>query len=183
MLSRALQLTGVLLLVGALPAAPSQQECPRIRVTDPLLMRALEEGEIRSPTFRALTDRIRRSNLIVHVAAHDQVNGSDGDLRFIVSAGGARFLRIRIRSGLTRAATIALLAHELMHAVEIADVPAVQSSVDLRSLYRRIGYGSRRRDGIEQFDSAAAVAAGRDVYFELAGRVPATTPGKRVFGR
>ena len=60
---------------------------------------------------------------------------------------------------------VALLGHELYHALEIAQEPGVRDTQTLRALYRRIGH----EYGRGQFETEPARTAGRRVQAELSG--------------
>ena len=62
---------------------------------------------------------------------------------------------------------MALLGHELRHAVELAEAPTVEDSDDYERLYDRIGYESCSRAAPRCYETEAAVRAGRDVLSEL----------------
>ena len=61
---------------------------------------------------------------------------------------------------------IALVGHELRHALEVAESPDVRDEAGLIALYERIGHPST---GIHQYDTLAAQDAGRQVKAELKG--------------
>jgi hypothetical protein len=69
---------------------------------------------------------------------------------------------------MSRVQQIAILAHELQHAVEIADTPAIVDGESLVREYHRIGYvnAASALPGIA-FDTRAAVHAGQQVLKEL----------------
>ena len=62
---------------------------------------------------------------------------------------------------------MALLGHELRHAVELAEAPAVDDGDDYERLYDRIGYLSCTRAAPRCYETVAAVRAGRAVLGEL----------------
>ena len=68
--------------------------------------------------------------------------GTMGRLAMLPRAGDFRYLRIQIRSDLTRRESISLIGHELQHALEIADAQEVRDSGALIRLYERIGHGA-----------------------------------------
>lgn len=146
--------------------ANAQGELIRIRTNHPVIAAALAEGDERSSTFARLTARIRRSDLIVYVLAADDMGPFDGLLQFAASAGNVRYVRIRVRVEPRAPTLIGLLAHELMHAAEIADAPDVRDNATLRALYSRIGCGAHG-GRVDAFDSVAAVETGRQVLSEL----------------
>jgi hypothetical protein len=59
--------------------------------------------------------------------------------------------------------SIALLGHELQHAIEIAEAPEVYDEPGLVKLYQRIGV----RGGLHVYDTLAAQEMGRAVRKEL----------------
>ena len=66
---------------------------------------------------------------------------------------------------------MSLLAHELQHAVEIADAPEVVDEASLKELYRRLGAdsGPGAFNGSVWFETQGAIDTGRRVYSELVG--------------
>jgi hypothetical protein len=71
-------------------------------------------------------------------------------------------------SRLPRRQQIAMMAHELQHAVEIAETPAIVDGESLVREYKRIGYVNTwsTLPGVA-FDTQAAVRAGEQVLKEL----------------
>ena len=131
-------------------------------------MRALIADAIdRSATVRALVARITASDVVVFVACEDNPDiRPSGRLNFMTSAGGVRYVVIRLKPK-RRAAAIAMLAHELQHAAEIADTPAIVDEASLARAYARIGYRSHSAAHGLAFDTQAAVDVGRRVVEEL----------------
>ena len=136
----------------------------RLRPADALARTLLELGRDRSDLFRFLADAIEDSDLIVHVqTAQSLPRQMDGRVQFAAAVEGARYLRITVCRDLALDRLVALLGHELMHAVEIAGSRDVRDLASLRALYLRIGHS---HDGAA-FDTRAAVAAGAHVLSEL----------------
>jgi hypothetical protein len=160
------------LLVAPPPsmAAESVPDSPRrpIRSTDRRLRMLLDEGLRSSPTLRALVARLSRSDVVVYLRC-DEASGPNaaGRLTFVSSAGGHRYVVVRM-ARFARAQQIAIMAHELQHAVEIADTPAIVDGESLAREYHRIGYvnAASALPGIA-FDTQAAVRAGEQVLREL----------------
>jgi hypothetical protein len=139
----------------------------RVRSIDRRINQLLEIGLERSPTFAQLVRTLNASDVIVYVErSHDLPKTLAGRLVLLPMAGAHRYLRIQIRNDLTAAETIALIGHELQHALEIAGAPAVRDATTMLSLYRRIGHPSAGTQ--HAFDTDAAQAAGRQVRVELA---------------
>ena len=146
-------------------AAPAHADLGGIRQTDPILDAMFARGRERSPTFRRLLARLGDSNLIVHVWRNQRPHPDAAFTQFIVESGGYRFVRITINVAGVSDGAVALLGHELQHAVEIADDPAVRDEASYTGLYRTIGYPSCMRKRC--YDTENAVDAGRRVLREM----------------
>jgi hypothetical protein len=75
-----------------------------------------------------------------------------------------RFVRVRFDLHLSDPRAIAMIGHELRHAIEIANHPEVVDNRSLSAMYKR--YGKQVTDG-EMYDSVEAVAVGRTILEEL----------------
>jgi len=63
---------------------------------------------------------------------------------------------------------ISTLAHELQHAVEIADRPAIVDEGTFARVYAQIGHATRPSPGARHgFDTVAAISIGHRVWREL----------------
>jgi len=117
---------------------------PRIRPQDPRSTRLLRDGIARSETFRALVARIEASNVFVYVTVTPFIKSSlAGQLTWMTQAGPYRYLRATLSAEQTSDQSIASLAHELQHAVEVVDDVRVKDEKTLVALYQRIGTPSR----------------------------------------
>lgn len=143
----------------------------RLRPTQPLGERVLADGLTRSPTFRRLVSRLERSDVIVYITVRIDMKPSlGGALRVLGRSATDRFVHISLNGQNSQPMLVALLGHELQHAVEVADAPDVTSDDSLTALYRRIGVHVSR----DAWDSRAAQETGRTVRAELFDRVPDT---------
>src|SRR6185503_2699984 len=96
------------------------------RPVDPTALETLDLALERSAVVRTLIEALERSNVVVHIqSSGDLPIGLRGATRFVVSRGGYRYLRITIRAQLPRELRVAILAHELQHASEIAGSPEI----------------------------------------------------------
>jgi hypothetical protein len=85
-------------------------------------------------------------------------------LTFVSFAAGTRYLMVRVdRWGRAPWDRVAQLAHELQHAMEIAQAPEVQDAASLARLYRRIGWAC----GTRSFESDQARITGNLVRDQL----------------
>jgi hypothetical protein len=167
--------SALLLLLVATPSIANAADPSRdgfashIRTTDDRLRRLLEQGTRTSPTLRTLVHRLLDSDVVVYLWCEGSSPAiPDGRLTFVSSVGGRRYVVVRLVRLASRERQIAILAHELQHAVEIADAPDVIDHASLEHEYRRIGYVSAgsMAEAIS-FDTTAAVQAGISVLREV----------------
>jgi hypothetical protein len=166
-------LSAVIVCTAESRASGSTADATRVRSTDAGILALVREGTDRSATFSMLVDAIRRSNGIVYIefgyCAFGHLNGCL--LSYIAPARGDRYLRIIVTPDKNRRShdqLLALIVHELRHAleviehVEIVDVPAMEA------LYRRIG--TPETSGLTGYETSAARAAGDAALSELLAR-------------
>jgi hypothetical protein len=113
---------------------------PRVRGGSAEAAQLLADARLRSSVVANLVERLEGSDLVVLVFTERLLASGTGDLTYMTSAGGSRFVRLRV-SIVQPAAdeVIAWLAHELQHAVELAAAPGVRDEAALCRLYREIG--------------------------------------------
>ena len=139
----------------------------RVRTTDTRIGKMLELGARRSTTFAGLLAAIEKTDVIVYILPASHMPPKlDGRLLLIPMANQQRYLRIQVRGDLPREELIPLIAHELQHALEVAEEPAVRDQAAMIGLYERIGETSL---GQHTYDTAAARSTGQQVRSELAG--------------
>jgi hypothetical protein len=169
MLSLATLATAVALSIGgaakpldavALLDAPSRH----VRTADRALRGMLRTGYLHSPTFAALLARLERSDVYVYIEDVPRLPGAlEGRLMVLPPAHGFRYVRIQIARRGDPNDSIAVLGHELRHAIEVADASGVIDTGGLVALYRQIGIDH----GHNQFDTIEAQDTGRQVLREL----------------
>jgi hypothetical protein len=140
---------------------------PHVRSSEQELLEALADGARVSPTLRQLVDRIEASDVVVYLTFDRSPSpATSGHPSLISAVPGRRYLRVSIDRRLAGCKRVAILGHELHHAVEIADAPSVTDDTALAALYRRIGFTSAHPHQ-ECFESVGAMLAGRSVEKEL----------------
>ena len=145
---------------SALLDAPTRH----VRTTDPAIKSLLKRGLRQSATFASLVARLQQSDLIVYVEGIDRLpNAIEGRLLILPVPRGVRYVQIQIRLRGALDDSIALLGHELQHAVEVAQASDVRDEKGLARLYQRIGVSG----GAHVYDTAAAQQTGRIVRREL----------------
>ena len=140
-----------------------------VRAMAPSVRELLVRGVARSPSLRVLIDRLERSDVIVYLY-DDRSPGAtfDGRLTFMSAAGGYRYVQVRVVLRRDERRNISTLAHELHHAVEIAERPSIVDQQTFARAYAQIGHALPPPPGARQgFDTIAAVSTGDRVSREL----------------
>jgi hypothetical protein len=154
---------------------------PRVRAADSALRQLVDEGVTRSATFRRLVGRIDQTDGIVYLQSGScSISAAKACLMLSVrEAGNNRYLSIHVRPG--RGQTdqrIAIIGHELQHAIEVLGARWVRTNADAYALFIRIGSA----ESVRSFETAEAVHIGDVVAEELAARArsgAAVTHGTR----
>jgi hypothetical protein len=124
----------------------------------------------RSPMIGSLVNELERSDVVVylHLPGALTVNEPASRLLFVSAAGGRRYLVVQIDPWRTSYPDrVALLGHELYHALEVARARQVMDIDAFKRLYRQIGheYGA----GGARFETDEAKSAEREVRRDLTG--------------
>ena len=121
----------------------------------------------RSPIVALLLRQLEDTDVSVYLADMKPTrNGTPAStLVYLSNEGATRYLLVRIDPWrVSMRERIALLGHELQHALEVAASPEVRDSGGLETLYRRIGWEWMRG----QFETRAAQVMGNRVRAQLA---------------
>jgi hypothetical protein len=147
--------------IDAIMTSPTRH----VRGADPQMSGTIREGLRRSATFADLVVALNRSDVIVYIESGRQLPATIAG-RLLLAAGpkSQRYLRIQVSGQPRSNELIALVGHELRHALEVAESPDVRDEPTLIALYERIGHSQSRR---HQYDTLAAQDAGRQVRSEL----------------
>lgn len=137
----------------------------RIRPTGPHAAATLERGLRFCPTVRALVEQLERSDLIVYVICERRPPGrSDASIQLVHATTEFRFVQIAIDIELALPQRLALLAHELQHALEVAGNPGIRDRASFLQYYEQIGV---RHLDPKALDTEAARQTGERVRQEL----------------
>jgi len=158
----------VMIAAAGIQGGEATAFAPHIRSAARPLVDLVAEGADRSATFRSLVERLDASNLVVYLEyALLRRYGLAGQLTFISAAGGRRYVRVQIDWHQPRSLQLAVLGHELQHAVEIAGSPEVNDISSMARYYARVGIDRSVGGGGRRFDTHTAIDTGRRVYREL----------------
>jgi predicted O-methyltransferase YrrM len=126
---------------------------PRVRAASADVRALIEDSAARSATVRDLLARLGCSDVIVHVEITASPQIPRARTKLVAASAGVRFLRIGINRSMAGHELIGVLAHELQHAVEIAERDEVRDDEGVRRLYQEIG----RPSGADAFETDAAL--------------------------
>lgn len=150
------------------PAAPQSNETGGVVTTTAWVNGLIAEGMANSVTFAGIASQLLTSNVIATVEPALQLQtGLSGYMAFITRTPTRRYVRIYFNPKLQRRQAIAIIGHELRHALEVASHPEVVNQATLRALYALVGHGEGDR-----WDSDGAVEAGHTILHELMSPPP-----------
>ena len=130
-----------------------------------LLANAAEHSSI----VTTLLKELEQTDIVVYLtdAMPWAAKGSASYMVFLSRDATTRYLLVRIdRWRVSVPERIALLGHELQHALEVAAAPDVNDADGLAQLYRRIGWEAQKN----RFETAGAKAVSNRVRKQLAER-------------
>ena len=109
-----------------------------VRASEPRIIALIDAGLSRSATFRRLVDVLDQSDVIVYVDPKQTRTGLSAYLAHnLIASGGYRYVHIALEAQGATVRLIALLAHELQHAVEVAQAPDVRDAESLVRMFER----------------------------------------------
>jgi len=131
----------------SLPLLTEQSPHQQVRTTEPEIQALIDAAIERSPTFRTIVAALNDSDVIVYietsVSRAARLRGHT--VHRIVAEGSHRYVRMRLNPNGAKEQRMAVIAHELHHALEIARVPEAGRSQTAQDLLSRIGstFGTR----------------------------------------
>jgi hypothetical protein len=124
--------------------AVTAQDSAHVRVVEPRFRAVIDAGLSRSETFRHLVATLDESNVIVYIVPKVGRPDLGGYLAHeIVARGGFRYLRIALDLQGPESRLIPVLAHELQHAIEVAESPEALDANGLEQVFmqRAVPFG------------------------------------------
>jgi hypothetical protein len=161
-------MVAVLVMLSALGGAESAPH-PHVRATESRIVSLVEKGIARSAGFRRLVDHLDASDVIVYLDPKTTHGALGGYLvHQMTVAGGMRYLHVVVDTKGAEDRLIPLIAHELQHAVEVADAQDVRDSEGLVRMFERLAvkFGCESGAG-ECFETKAARDVEAAVLHEL----------------
>ena len=154
--------------------ASAEDERSHVRGTNGYARWLIETATTYSVTVSALVNTLAKTDVVAYVRI-EPIGSGTAKTVLLNMAGPIRYLLISIDSGHEPDGLVAMLAHELQHAVEIANAPDVRDEPGLVRLYQRIGL---HRGAKTNFETALAQAMGRRAKSDLTSR-PAALYARR----
>jgi hypothetical protein len=152
------------ILVCAISVSQAQAAIPRVRGTDPAVSALVEQAKTSSATFRSLVDVIDRTDGLVYVDNGTCPGRIKACLMHSVTlAGPNRLLRVKIDVRRSDGELIALLGHELQHAIEILSNPGLRNNAEVLTFYQQAGIFG----GGNAVETQAALAVQQKIRVEV----------------
>lgn len=156
-------LVALCLSAPAAAQAPGPPIAQQVRSSTRWGLELVREAGEKSESFRRLLDAITETDVVVYVEPAQQLPGvTEAVTEFITAAGPVRYVRIWMGVRNIRKRLIALLGHELQHALEIGRAREVIDTPTLEAFYRRNGDLS-----VDGYDTDAARRMGDTIFLEL----------------
>ena len=144
-----------------------------VRVMDPIAAAMLAQAVERSAIVRDLIHQLQHWNMIVHIeTSRNLPSGIGGTTRFVASRGEYRYVRISLSVWLPPGDRVAIVGHELQHALEVAQSFAANAA-EVRQWFETSGFRARVSDDL--FETNAALQTERKIRQELRAGHTVTT--------
>jgi hypothetical protein len=130
-----------MLMIMALALAVTAQDSSHrhVRASEPRILALIDAGLSRSATFRRLVATLDESDVIVYVEPKTTRQNLGGYLAHqVVARGGYRYLHVAVETNGSEGRLVPLLAHELQHAVEVAQAPEAIDAASVQQLFVRL---------------------------------------------
>jgi hypothetical protein len=127
-----------LVLASVIGLAGAPVPCEHVRTTEARILTIIELGVARSATFRRLVQTLDASDVIVYIEPKFNRSALAGYLSHrVIVAGPIRYVQIAVGMHGSENRLVALVAHELQHAVELAAATGVRDSESMARLFER----------------------------------------------
>ena len=129
----------VTMLMLALAITAQDSPDRHVRATESKILTLIDAGLSRSETFRHLVATLNDSDVIVYIEPKLTHQALGGYLAHsIVAQGNHRYLHIAVQTQGSERRLVSLLAHELQHAVEVAQAPEARDAESLERTFSRL---------------------------------------------
>jgi hypothetical protein len=163
-------MVAMMMLALAVTAQNSTER--HVRTEERRILALIDAGLSRSTTFRQLVDTLNMSDVIVYVEPKRTRQALGGYIAHNITVTGSyRYVHVAIETQGSEGRLIPLLAHELQHAVEVAQAPDARDPESLERLFSRLAvkFGC---DGTSCSETQGAKDVEHLVSEELKGHAP-----------
>ena len=159
-------------LIASIAHAQAIYPHTRIRPRERSIAGLIQKGIAESPLLQQLIDRINASDVIVYLVTNrDLPSHVDGQLTFMGEGGGYRYVVVSLAPARSEHRAIAVIGHELQHAVEVAEHPEIVDVPTFARSFQQFGFSGARTWRSRTFDTQAAIDAGDRIWLEVTRRV------------
>jgi hypothetical protein len=139
-----------------------------VRSTEVRFRKLVDRGEVRSPTFHRLMDRLDTSDVVVYLEPKQKDRGLDAySAHHLTIDGPYRHIRVPIEVQGTEDRVIGVIGHELQHAAEVAQSPEIRDDVGVRRFFERAALPFGCGGGRECYETQTARDVEESVLAEL----------------
>jgi hypothetical protein len=152
------------------PAGAAEDAYPCVRFVDAAARWLLRDGARHSPTLARIADALCRTDVVVYVRVDLTLKpGLAGSCGLVTATPVSRFLAVRLNGRMQLAGDLmAVLSHELEHALQIGRAAWVRSPRDVLQLQRILTPGGRHAESAERAEAATRL--------EIAAAAPPLRP-------
>jgi hypothetical protein len=162
-----------LVLASVIGVAGQPVSLGHVRATEARILAIVEDGVARSATFRRLIETLDASDVIVYIGPKFHREALAGYLAHrLIVAGPLRYIKIALDMNGPGDRVVALMAHELQHAVEVAEAPEVRDSQSMVRMFERTSLDNACGGG-NCDETKAAIEIQEAVFAELRTTKPA----------
>ena len=141
---------------------------PHLRPLNPAGAALIADSHESSVTMRELVKELDSSDLIIYVrVVPTAAGGPESTISFMSMSKMARFVSIVVSADCDFNRQIELLGHELEHAREIAERPAITSDVQFQAMLSVLGWRDSSRG--RGYETSAATQTERKVRRDVRG--------------
>jgi PadR family transcriptional regulator PadR len=125
-----------MVMLAATLLSPVSEDSTHVRTMEPRILALIHDGKVRSETFRRLVTTLDASDVIVYLDPKMTRQMLGGYLSHDVGGHGEwRYLRIAVDF---QGARNRVIAHELQHAVEVAQAPEARDTESLERMFSHL---------------------------------------------
>ena len=143
------------------PGAADPHLRPAVPASQALVASSLE----RSLIVNSLAEQLKATDVVAYVVTEPHaINGRDSGIRFLGRSKAQRFMVITVNSALSEDRQIALVGHELQHAVDMSRSKWVTDQERMGQYFTRVGW---RIGDVPGYETLSAMQTERKVGKEL----------------